>query len=364
MHLPPSPAVVSQRGIGRAAEERVHVTVVIPTYNRGHVVARAAASALAQTHDDLDVLVVDDGSTDDTADRLKTIGDGRLHYVLRPHAGVSATRNAGVKLATGEFISFLDSDDEWKPHKLQCELAFFKQHPELDAVFTDLEKYDGDVFVPSFMRASPLFSRRLTDVRHRDGIVVPSREMYLYLLQEVFVKPSALTMRLEAFRCAGGFDERWSSSEDWEFLLRFAKWGRFGYIDEPLVVLRISRDSLHRVDQPRGETAMLGLLVRERDALAGDSQALAAVRRGLRERVKQFAWYYEDRGQRTTAIGIYLRGFRLMRDPELLVRAAAVWLPQAARDRLGRAWKTRARAGARRARWSSRVGASPRRSIR
>jgi hypothetical protein len=86
---------------------------------------------------------------------------------------------------------------------------------------------------------------------------------------------------------------------------------------------------------------MLGLLARERAALGGDSQALAAVRRGLRERVKQFAWYYEDRGQRTTAVGIYLRGFRLMRDPELLLRAAAVWLPQPTRDRLGGTWKLR-----------------------
>ena len=300
---------------------------------------RAVTSALAQTDADLDVLVVDDGSTDDTADRLKTIEDPRLQYVVRPHAGVSATRNAGVKLATGHFVSFLDSDDEWKPHKLACELAFFEKHPEVDAVFTDLEKYDGDVFVPSFMRGSPLFSRRLTEVCRGEGIVVPSREMYLYFLQEVFVKPSALTMRLDAFRCAGGFDERWSSSEDWEFLLRFAKRGRFGYIDEPLVILRISRDSLHRIDQPRGETAMLGLLARERDGLKGDLQALAAVRRGLRERVKQFAWYYEDRRQCATAIGIYLRGFRLMHDPELLVRAALVWLPQAARNRLGRAFR-------------------------
>jgi LPS sulfotransferase NodH len=79
--------------------------------------------------------------------------------------------------------------------------------------------------------------------------------------------------------------------------------------------------------------------------------------------VKQFAWYYEDRRQCATAIGIYLRGFRLMHDPELLLRAAAVWLPQAARDRLARAFKTQGRAD-QHPQWSSRVGPSPRRSLR
>jgi glycosyltransferase involved in cell wall biosynthesis len=310
--------------------------VVIPTYNRARSVGRAIDSALAQGHPELEVLVVDDGSTDDTEARVGRRADRRLRYVRRPHAGVSATRNAGVALASGELVSFLDSDDAWKPDKTEREVDFLARHPEVDAVFTDLEKHDGGVYVPSFMRESPLFSRRLEGVGYPDGLVLPRREMYLYLLQEVFVKPSALTLRRAAFLRAGGFDESWSSSEDWEFLLRFARWGQFGYIDRPLATLRISADSLHRVDQPRGESAMLALLARERAALAGDAEARAAVARGLRERVKAFAWYHEDRGRALAATRVYLSGFRLTGDPRLLLRGVGVWMPRPLRRRLAR----------------------------
>jgi hypothetical protein len=210
-------------------------------------------------------------------------------------------------------------------------VTFLERHPEAQAVFSDLEKHDGGLHVPSFMRASPVFGRWLGAARYPDGVLVPQRQLYLFLLEEVFIKPSALMLRREAFLQSGGFDERWSSSEDWEFLLRLAKWAPFGYIDRPLAVLRVSADSLHRVDQPRGDTAMLGLLTRERAALGRDAEARAAVHRGLRERVKQYAWYYDDARRPGEAARIYLRGFALTRDVRLLVRTLAVWTPPALR---------------------------------
>jgi hypothetical protein len=311
------------------------VSVVIPTYNRGHVVGRALDSVLAQRYDDVEAIVVDDGSTDGTAERVRPRADGRrVRYLHRPHAGVAATRNAGVLAATGELVSFLDSDDYWKPEKLEHEVAFLDRHSDVHAVFSDLEKYDGEVFVPSFMRESPLFSDWLADASYPDGVVLPERAMYLYLLQECFVKTSALTLRRDAFVRAGGFEETLSSSEDWEFLLRFAKWARFGYIDRPLAVICLSRDSLHRIDQPRGETAMLRVLAREREAVNGDAEALAAVQRGLRERIKQLAWYYDEVGRPLRAARVYLRGFRITRDPALLVRAFGVWVPPTVRQRV------------------------------
>src|SRR5262249_45705893 len=158
---------------------------------------------------------------------------------------VSAARNLGVRHSRGELLAFLDSDDLWRPGKLACEVDFLSRHPEVDAVFSDLEKRDGDRVYPSFMRQTAVFSRRLRGHSYPDGLVLEPREMRLCLLEEVPIKPSALTVRRTAFEEVGGFDENWSSSEDWEFLLRLARGHRFAYLDRPLAVLFISPDSLH-----------------------------------------------------------------------------------------------------------------------
>ena len=304
------------------------VSVVIPTYNRAHTVVDAVRSVLTQRYRDLELIVVDDGSTDDTAARLGALADPRLRVIMGRHAGVSAARNLGVSKASGQLISFLDSDDLWHPGKLAAEVAFLARHPEVHAVFTDLEKRHGDHVFPSFMRQTSVFSRRLERAAYPEGLVLEARDMRLCLLEEVPIKPSALTLRRAAFAAAGGFDETWSSSEDWEFLLRLAREHRFAYLDRPLAVLTISPDSLHILDQSRGETAMIRLLVRERAALGDDVEALAAVRRGLVSRIKHFAWHYADAGSRRRASAVFFRGFGLTGDLGLLARAIAVWLPR------------------------------------
>jgi glycosyltransferase involved in cell wall biosynthesis len=304
------------------------VSVVIPTYNRAHTVVDAVRSVLNQRFRDLELIVVDDGSTDDTAARLGAVSDARLRVIMGRHAGVSAARNLGVSKASGTLVSFLDSDDLWHPDKLAVEVEFLERHPEVHAVFTDLEKRHGDQVFPSFMRETAVFSRRLAHACYPDGLVVEARDMRLCLLEEVPIKPSALTLRRSAFDAAGGFDETWSSSEDWEFLLRLAREHRFGYVDRPLAVLTISPDSLHILDQSRGESAMIRLLVRERAALGDDVEALAAVHRGLVSRIKHFAWHHVDAGSRRRASAVFFRGFRITGDPGLLARAFAVWIPR------------------------------------
>jgi glycosyltransferase involved in cell wall biosynthesis len=305
------------------------VSVVIPTYNRAHLSVDAVASVLAQHHTDLELVVVDDGSTDDTAALIGAIRDRRLTYVRARHAGVSAARNLGVRRTSGDLVAFLDSDDLWQRDKLACEVAVLARHPEVDVVFSDLEKRHGDRVYGSFMRQTAVFSRRLRDVSYPDGLVLPPREMQLCLLEEVPIKPSALVVRRAAFERVGGFDEAWTSSEDWEFLLRLARDHRFAYLDRPLAVLFISPDSLHIMDQVRGEEAMIRLLAREQERLAGDPAALAAVRRGLVTRVKHCGWHHIDHGRRIRACGVYLRGFSLTGDAGLLIRALAAWIPGA-----------------------------------
>ena len=305
------------------------ISVVIPTYNRAHTVPGAVRSVLEQEFRALECLVVDDGSTDATAVALAAVDDARVRYLPRPHAGVAAARNAGVGAARADLIAFLDSDDLWLPDKLRREVAFLDAHPEVDAVFSDLEKHDAGRVYRSFMRETGVFSQRLAGRSFLDGVALPSREMFLVLLQEVPIKPSALTLRRAAFVAAGRFDEVWSSSEDWEFLIRFAARHAFGYIDRPMTMLRIGADSLHRMDQARGERAMIALLQRQQRLLRHDREACEAIRRGLITRTKHFGWHYNARGRRRDAAAVFLRGFMATRSPGLLARAAAVLVPGA-----------------------------------
>jgi glycosyltransferase involved in cell wall biosynthesis len=306
------------------------VSVVIPTYNRSRTVTTAVRSVLAQELSTLECIVLDDGSVDDTPAALATIDDDRVRYIGRPHAGVAAARNAGVAAAGADLVAFLDSDDLWRPDKLRREVEFLDRHPEVDAVFSDLEKHDGGRVYRSFMRETGVFSARLAGRSFPDGVVLPRREMFLTLLQEVPIKPSALTVRRPAFTAVGGFDERWSSSEDWEFLIRFAAQRSFGYIDRSMTILRIGADSLHRLDQVRGDQAMIALLQRHQRLLRHDREACAAIRRGLITRTKHFGWHYTANGRRRDAAAVFLRGFMVTRSPGLLARAAAVLLPRAA----------------------------------
>jgi len=155
------------------------------------------------------------------------------------------------------------------------------------------------------------------------------------------IKTPALTVRRSALARVGGFDERWTSSEDWEFLLRFARRESLLYLDRPLAVIRVSTDSLRRGDQERGELTMLRLLAGERRRVA-DPEARRAAAAGIVERAKHLSWYYRDRGRRAAAMRTCLDAFRLVWEAELLLRALLVWGPQNPRRYLGRMLSARA----------------------
>jgi glycosyltransferase involved in cell wall biosynthesis len=319
---------------------RPRASVVIPTFNRGRVVADAIDSALAQTHRELEVIVVDDGSTDDTAERVARVRDDRVRYVRRQHAGVAAARNAGIAAATGDLVAFLDSDDVWKPDKLKVEIAALERHPAAGGVFSDLEKQDGSTVVPSFMRRTQVFSRMLAQRGYPAELFLSPRELYLCLLQEVPIKTPALTVRRVALEEVGGFDERWTSSEDWEFLLRLVRSYPLLYVDRPLAVIRISPDSLRRADQELGDRRMIRLLAHERRR-AADHDARRAAAAGIVERAKHLGWYYRDQGRRAAAVRTYVDAFSLVWDAELLLRALAIWGPPNPLRYLGRMLSSR-----------------------
>jgi glycosyltransferase involved in cell wall biosynthesis len=112
------------------------VSVVIPTYNYARFVSEAVDSVLAQTYPSLEVVVVDDGSTDDTREVLARYGD-RIRYIYQPNAGLPAARNTGIKAARGEFIGLLDSDDVFHPRKFELQMRYMLAHPEVGMLATD-----------------------------------------------------------------------------------------------------------------------------------------------------------------------------------------------------------------------------------
>ncbi len=313
----------------------MRVSVVIPTYNRGQVILDALNSVVGQTYQNVDILIVDDGSTDDTAQRVDSfVAEGRVRLVRQPNGGVSAARNTGIRLCTGDVVSFLDSDDLWKPGKLALEVEFLNRHPEIDAVFSDLEKYDGEEFTSSFMRSTEVFATLLSDRPSADGVVLSQRDMLLCLLQEVPIKPSTLTIRRRVFARIGYFKTLWRSSEDWEFLLRLAKVGRFGYLDRPLGVLRVGGDALHRADAEGGLARMWELLVEEEDRMTKDPEAMVAVRKGISSLSKHLGWHYLKNNRKGAALKTYVTGYFHSRELELMLRALSLCLPEPIRLRI------------------------------
>ncbi len=298
-------------------------SVIVPTFNRGYIIADTLQSVFAQTYLDFEVIVVDDGSKDDTAQVIARFNDPRLCYIRHEvNRGYSGACNTGIREARGEYISFLDSDDLWKPEKLARDVDFLNRHPEADAVFTDVEKEDGPIRTASSIRESPCMVSMLSARGWPKEAIFTQREMYLCLLQEVPVKPSAWTVRkvaldaLEAY-----FLESWPSGSDWEILLRFSKRFRYGYIDEPLVVRRVQADSTYRIHALADKANLLRMFRRE-VVRASDPEIRQAAKVGHRDTALHYYWECLKRGQRLNGSVALTRSFLATGDLGLLARAA------------------------------------------
>ncbi len=204
------------------------ISVVIPSYNRATVIGRAIQSVLMQDVDRFELLVVDDGSSDDTLAVVQAIDDPRLGiYQLARNAGAPAARNAGVGLARSPLIAFQDSDDEWRPGLLAAHVAMLATR---DVSFCQLEQCYGDtatLYPPA-------------------GWALPAN-MLDELLATNHISTQTLAVRRAAFAAVGGFDPAMPRFQDWDLVLRLAVAGcSFGYIDRPLAVAFDSPDSLTR----------------------------------------------------------------------------------------------------------------------
>lgn len=218
------------------------VSVVIPTFNRATFVVDAARSALAQTHLPLEVIVVNDGSTDDTLEQLEQLA-GRVTVLTQRNQGVAAARNAGVRIARGTLIAFLDSDDLWLPQKLERQVERYLVAPSSIGLI-----HCGLALVDSELR--PL-------EEHLEGLEGRAADrMLLGQGSALHASGSTMVLTAAALERVGGFDERLPPSEDWDMTFRVASELDLAFVAEPLVRYRQHGGNAHRVI-PRVERAMM-----------------------------------------------------------------------------------------------------------
>jgi glycosyltransferase involved in cell wall biosynthesis len=201
------------------------VSVVIPAYNAERFVTTAVESVLAQTHGNVEIIVVDDLSKDGTADVLAPyVRAGKVTLVTHEsNGGVAAARNSGVRTARGEYIAFLDADDRWLPHHLETGLHALERHPEIDAVCLNFEMLELDTnesLGTSFDRHRDALSR-LRSSKLDDGFVLIEDGLLTTLLQHFFIHMQSLIARAPLVRRLP-FNEALRRSEDLEWCLRAA----------------------------------------------------------------------------------------------------------------------------------------------
>lgn len=194
------------------------VSVIIPTYNRAKSLARALDSVFAQKEVLFEVIVVDDGSTDDTKALIEQQYP-TVCYHYQSQQGVSAARNSGVRLATSPWIAFLDSDDEWAPDKLHQQLCAAKQYPDIKIVHTN------EIWIRSGKRVNPMKKHK-----KKGGWIFPD------CLPLCAISPSSVMIHREVFQCVGLFDETLPACEDYDLWLRITSRFEVMYLDQLLTI--------------------------------------------------------------------------------------------------------------------------------
>jgi len=213
------------------------VSVIIPTYNRSKLLRRAIQSVLAQTYQDIELIVVDDGSTDDTRGGVEGFNDSRIRYIQHgENKGANAARNTGVKATNGEYINFLDDDDELFPEKLERQIGKLRGVPNSVGL---------------------IYCRAYYSMEGQKDATCPAPSLrgnlHLHLLKKNLFLLMTPLIRKECFQKAGLFDEALPGCQDWDMWIRIAKYFEFDFIPDILAKYhvhgeQISADLITKMD--------------------------------------------------------------------------------------------------------------------
>ena len=225
------------------------VSIIIPTYNAGKYIKETVDSALAQTYKNIEIIVVDDGSTDDTKNILAPyIETGKVQYVFQQNKGLSGARNAGIKIAKGEYIALLDADDIFLPEKIEQQVNHLEKNPGCDVSYCDLYH---------FWDEEPDKLLKLNYKYYSGAEVLPR------LLEKSFIAPLTVVIRKSVFGRFGYFDENLKRSEDLDFYFRLAYGGaQICFLPQILAKLRmLKKGNLQSVEsQPQVKLTILQVI--------------------------------------------------------------------------------------------------------
>jgi glycosyltransferase involved in cell wall biosynthesis len=266
------------------------VSVIIPSYNAGQYIKEAIDSALDQTYKGIEILVIDDSSTDNTKEILAPyIGAGKIIYISQKNAGPSMARNNGIAHSRGKYIAFLDSDDIFLPKKIEHQVAYLETHPECDASYCDLYHFWD-------MEPDKLFK---LDYRYYSGAdVLPN------LIKRCFIAPLALMIRKDAIDRFGAFNTSFRRSEDLEFFVRLASHGaNFVFLDEVLAKLRLRREGNQQSfkSQPEMKRTILAVFQRLSDESSPAGRDRLELAKYLRVHRMKLIFAYLENGQKKEA---------------------------------------------------------------
>lgn len=247
-------------GAGTALAVGPLVSVIIPTFNRAYCLGETLQSVLSQTWSDFEVLVIDDGSTDETRELVESyvVADPRVRYLSQTNQGVSSARNFGLENAQGEYVAMLDSDDLWLPWKLEAQVGVLESLPELCLVWSEMSAIDpsGEVTYPRYLRRMycgyeyweterlfPTVYPLQEIVRNTPAEVGNAAVQIGYIFSEMLggnlVHTSTVMIRREFIKQAGGYNPLLKGvGEDYDFHLRLCRLGPVALMDVPTTLYR------------------------------------------------------------------------------------------------------------------------------
>lgn len=200
------------------------VSVIIPAYNKAAFTVKTVESVLAQTYNNLEIIVVDDGSTDQTRSLLAPY-QGRIHYIYKKNGGACSARNYGLKIANGEYVGFLDCDDLYLRDKIARSVEFLEKNPDCGFVHTGVDLIDThDRIVGRFVYAKATRMEWLAP----------------FLIMENFVSNPTVVVRRDCFETVGNFDVNIFTPADWDLWIRLAEHYKAGFINAPLSRYRVT----------------------------------------------------------------------------------------------------------------------------